>query len=394
MKVLFFVSEFDRFNGGQRSLLQMVKNLPSVGITPIVVFPAMGKCSKSYEKSGVNIMIIKCSKPLMQFGQGLMRLSLFSTAYLFFFHVMPYGFRLANLMRKEKIKVLHCNTTRSLLIGATIPKILGKKIIWHVRGELKTIPRKLLAISEFLSSRIVLVAEALKNQIGHKNVRKCRVIYNAIDNDTFQSNSFGTIKNQQLTISTFAAITPFKGYHHLIDAIDLVNKKHPEDKISFKAIGEVFDQEYYRYLKDKIKELGITNIEFVGWTDKPELYYTKSDVVLLPTVQEDTLTINGVKRNFVTGEGLPRTILEAMYFKKPVIATKVAGTPEQIEHGKSGFIIEPNNSEQLAKAIIEIIEMGERKRLQMGEFGYKIVQSKFSNSTMLKSFTNLLSEIK
>lgn len=394
MKILFFISEFDRFNGGQRSLLQLVKNLSSIGIDALVVFPAKGKCSKAFADAEVPIKILKSSKPLMKFGAGLMKLSIFQMLYLFLFHLVPFGFRVWKTMKQHQISILHCNTTRSLLIGGVVPRIFGKKLIWHVRGELTSIPKRLLKISEILATRIILVASALKNQVSDKNNYKCRVIYNAIDKDTFHNIENEHFKNEELIISTFAAITPFKGYHHLIEAIAIVNKKLLNTKVKFRIIGDTFDEEYYTYLKRRIFELNITNIEFVGWVDQPEQYYISTDLVLLPTVQEDSLTINGVKRRFVTGEGLPRTILEAMFFKIPVIATKVAGTSEQVEDGKSGWVVEPSNPAKLAEAIIKASSLSAADRKSMGEEGFQIAQAKFSNNTMLKSFLNLVQEIR
>ena len=50
-------------------------------------------------------------------------------------------------------------------------------------------------------------------------------------------------------------------------------------------------------------------------------------------------------------EGLPYTIIEAMAAEVPVVATRVGGIPELIEHKKNGLLVEPRNVESLAGAI-------------------------------------------
>ena len=50
-------------------------------------------------------------------------------------------------------------------------------------------------------------------------------------------------------------------------------------------------------------------------------------------------------------EGFPLAILEYMAMGKPVIATKVGGVPEIIEHGVNGYLIPPEDSDSLVRAM-------------------------------------------
>jgi len=55
-------------------------------------------------------------------------------------------------------------------------------------------------------------------------------------------------------------------------------------------------------------------------------------------------------------EGMPLALMEAASAGKPVVATRVGGVPEIIEHGASGLLVDPESSEQLAAALTRLID--------------------------------------
>ena len=67
-------------------------------------------------------------------------------------------------------------------------------------------------------------------------------------------------------------------------------------------------------------------------------------------------------------EGLPIALLEAMALGRPVVATRVGGTPEVLQHGVQGLLVPPRSPERLADAIITVL--GDRAmRERMGQAG-------------------------
>ena len=183
IRVLFFVSEYDRFNGAQRSLLQLVRNLPSAGVDPVVAFPGKGRCTAAYEAAGVPIEIIPAPASLNTFGQHLLNTSARQKTALLLNAVLPFGSKVVEVMRSRRINILHCNTTRSLLLAAAPVAVRRYPIVWHVRGQLHPFSRSVRLACQLLASRIILVAQALRSAIHPYFWRKCRVIYNAIDNE-------------------------------------------------------------------------------------------------------------------------------------------------------------------------------------------------------------------
>jgi glycosyltransferase involved in cell wall biosynthesis len=87
-------------------------------------------------------------------------------------------------------------------------------------------------------------------------------------------------------------------------------------------------------------------------------------------------------------EGLPQTMLEAMSYGLPVIATKVGGIPDVIEHAKTGFLIEPGNSEEIKK-YIEILLEDEKLCEEMRDNCLREIQ-KYSWDHTVKRFEEVM----
>ena len=107
-------------------------------------------------------------------------------------------------------------------------------------------------------------------------------------------------------------------------------------------------------LKSLSKDLGVEeNVEFLGIRKDIKGLMQLSKIFVLPS----------------RWEGLPMVILEAMALGMPVIATKVGGIPEVIEDGTDGILVEPENPEELAKAIEKLLGNEEfRKTISLNTY--------------------------
>ena len=86
----------------------------------------------------------------------------------------------------------------------------------------------------------------------------------------------------------------------------------------------------------------------------------------------------------------PLTLLEAQLMKKPVIATNVGGIPELMNNGKTGFLIEKNNSIDLKEKIQLMLQKIQTN--DMGEEGRKFVEENFDWNIIAKKFKETLKE--
>ncbi len=132
-------------------------------------------------------------------------------------------------------------------------------------------------------------------------------------------------------------------------------------------------------LKNKIKK---ENVILLGNLNGAELRYAyeNAKVVVLPSTD---------------GEGLPLVLMEAAYFKKPVIATNIGGISEFVKNKINGLIVEKNNIEELSGAI-EFIYKHPKISKQFGENSKKFLEifDYFNqNHKMLTFFKEIAGEI-
>jgi len=121
-----------------------------------------------------------------------------------------------------------------------------------------------------------------------------------------------------------------KGVVNLIEAMQDVDGE-------LVIVGDGPEREGLRNLCEKYK----VNCNFKGYINplaiQKELINAK--VLVLPSID---------------GEGLPNVVLEAMSVGLPVVATNIAGIPDVVKDGETGFIVEPANVGELASKISEI----------------------------------------
>lgn len=95
-------------------------------------------------------------------------------------------------------------------------------------------------------------------------------------------------------------------------------------------------------LRDTAKTLGLSRVEFVGYVSGPE----KENLV-----REALCTV--VPSEWY--ENFPLTILEAYALGTSVIASRIGGLPEMVEHGNTGLLFEPGNSDELSRCISGLV---------------------------------------
>jgi glycosyltransferase involved in cell wall biosynthesis len=118
----------------------------------------------------------------------------------------------------------------------------------------------------------------------------------------------------------------------IIEVARVAADRHPD--WYFLLCGDGKDKEWFR---DEIGTL--PNIELVGWVENVGDYLAAFDLFVHPSLHE----------------ALGSTLLDAMHFGLPVVATNVGGIPELVEDGVNGRLVEPENPEQLLAGIEDLL---------------------------------------
>ena len=91
-------------------------------------------------------------------------------------------------------------------------------------------------------------------------------------------------------------------------------------------------------------------------------------------------------------EGLGTSVLDAMAFGIPVVATNAGGIPEAVEDGVTGRIVPVRNASRLADALLELLE-DEARRKSMGIAGRHSFEQHFSVDRMVEKTIRVYEEL-
>lgn len=142
--------------------------------------------------------------------------------------------------------------------------------------------------------------------------------------------------------------------------------------------GEGPDTEYCRSL---VADLSIQDrVSFVGWKSETEKskYLVSTDVLIFPSIGPESFGLVG---------------LEAMFYRKPIIAFNAGGVSEWLKSGQNGYLVEWGNIDQMSQAMSRLSSF-ENIRKELGENGKRILESEFSLEKHLTSLIQAYSSVK
>jgi glycosyltransferase involved in cell wall biosynthesis len=181
-------------------------------------------------------------------------------------------------------------------------------------------------------------------------------------------------KTDTFKIISVASVWPRKNQKMLVAAVNELAKYHPQIQVEF--VGQVLDEKYYEEIRQYIKENNLgPHVSFLGW---------RTDIIEL-MAQANVLVMSS------HNEGIPVVVYEAMFSQIPVIATSVGGLPDAIVHGETGFLVEPNNTEELTKYLDLLIKNPALAR-QMGEKAKAFARENFSYQAYYNKYEQLFTQ--
>ncbi|WP_373109121.1 glycosyltransferase family 4 protein [Lachnoclostridium sp. Marseille-P6806] len=182
--------------------------------------------------------------------------------------------------------------------------------------------------------------------------------------------------NLPITVLFMGVLIKRKGVADLIRAVDILKKKNRLDNVKFVIAGSGVEE---AELKTMCKKLELDKyINFVGWTsgEKKERLFRESQMLVLPSYNE----------------GLPVSILEAISYGMPVVATCVGDISAAIIDGENGYLVEPGDVDALANSIYKLIS--EKANWQKkSESARKISISQFDETGFFETILNLYRKV-
>ncbi len=395
-KIAYFIAYPQRMAGANRSLMELVLNLPK-SIKPEVVIVEEGLVADAYREVGIEPHILRPGKSLSQFGKASLNWSRLKRAHVTLTQLAPYTMMFRTWLKEQHIDLVHVNDPRGAILVGPATKSLRIPLIGHLRGS-KAVGGMYWEAFERLCDRIITVCDAIRSDLSKVALPKAVTVYNGTRCEYPVARSMPWLSSLRaqgiVVVSCFASITPFKGIHHLLRATALLNATGRSNQFVVLCIGDIptHDATYFQWLLDEALRLSVDNWTFVGWQSEPFTFYKYTDVSVLPTAANEFLRFAGKYTKIAGNEGFPRTHLEAMCYSIPTIGTRLAGVPEQIVHGETGLVVEPSDPLALAEALDALVTSASQRR-EMGSAGHRRVRGVFSTRAYVAGVLKVYEEL-
>lgn len=295
---------------------------------------------------------------------------------------------LVRYIKKHRIQVIHTSDRpRDALVSVLLARLTGAKSIVHVHVTYGDWMSPMLRWSMGQADALIGVSEFVARSLvtgGGYAPNKTHAALNSIDlarwdyyTDPGPVRADLGIVSDAPVIICVARIFRSKGQRFLIQALALLRADLPHVKLLIVGQDYPLGNNHTNELKALAAELGVSdNIIFTGLrSDVPRLI-AAADIMALPSFEEPF--------------GL--VYAEAMAMKKPVVAFDNGGTPEVVDHEKSGLLSAQDDVPALAANLRRLVTEP-ALRARMGECGRQQVESRFVPERLAKDIARIYTQL-
>src|SRR5574341_754046 len=383
MKVLYLGSAFPRHEGDVITpwMIETIKRLKAQDVQ-VTVFSPSYKGLKSHQVYGIPV------RRFRYFFSRWENLTHEETApdrvargflpkILVFFYLLLGSFSIIKLCLRQRFDVIHVHWTVPHFWFGFLGRLVSKTpIVSTFYGvELSWVKSKIPLFKPFLkwsikkSNRVIAISGHTYKEVIALFNREVQIVPYGIslsDRELKREKSSSKHKN----ILCVGRLVERKGVSYLIEAFGKIEEETSAQLI---IVGQGPEKERLeqlakgRKLSDKIKFAGFVKDEELG------KYYQNCSVFVLPAITDEKGDT----------EGLGVVLIEALNYKKPVIASNVGGITDIVINGKTGLLVPEKDSDELAKALKKILK-DEKLATKLGEEGYEYVRENFGWNKIIK----------
>lgn len=270
-------------------------------------------------------------------------------------------FRIGNLIRKEKPYAVFASLMYLSARVIWVSKLFSvKSIVRNNIDFLKALPKNRLfaKLSYRWADYIIAQQEEMREGIitfTHASPCKVITLHNPIDTALIDEKAKATspynMEEKSIKYVWTARVHRSKGQDILIRAFEIVHRAIPNSRLYL--VGK-YDQNdsYYQELKKLVDKKGLSDwVFFMGFDDNPYKWVANADCYVMPSRKE----------------GLPNSLIDAMYLGKPVVATTCIPVVSRIvKDGYNGILVAPENIEAMADAMQKALLLTQFKMTYIG----------------------------
>jgi glycosyltransferase involved in cell wall biosynthesis len=292
---------------------------------------------------------------------------------------LPAVFRLARLIRREHVDIVHTHSSVDAWIGGMAARATAVPVV-RTRHVSIRIRRRLNPVYRWLADRVITSGEAIRKLVIEAGVSPERAVAipAGVDLAEFPGTIDGDTMRKRLGLSrpvigSVAMFRGSKGHAQLLDAFATVHARHPSARLLL--VGDGIRRAWVEGLA---KERGLGDaVHFTGFRgDVPDLLRAMDCFVLAST----------------RTEGVPQSLLQAFAAGVPAVATAIGGIPEVITDGETGLLVRPEDPAALAVAI-EGVLANPAAAATRARAARKLVEERYSHVAAVSRLLALYGEV-
>lgn len=370
IKIIFILGTLD-IGGTERQFSETVRHLNrSYFDCKVLAFHSQGKLRAELESLDIPFTSLNFSGL-----PGRFRVESYGQLYTFMKTMVQY-------LKYEQPDIVQSYLFWPNIYGSLAAKLAGVRVIITGRRNMNNVHsilhyRWLQNFSNLWTTTVLTNSNYVKQEClrleRYVSRQKIQVVYNGVNISQYTGHSrdetpVNTIPHQysqRPVIGILATLHPRKRHQDFLHAAARVLTKYPQ--ASFWLIGR--DTGVYNALVRLVEELNIADsVFFAGEREDIPFLLSQIDVLVSASSRE----------------GLSNSILEGMAAAKPIVATRVGGTPELIVHEQTGLLVPPKQPQILAQAILQVLSDNTLAK-RLGESARRRVVEMFSMEKMIQN---------
>jgi glycosyltransferase involved in cell wall biosynthesis len=264
---------------------------------------------------------------------------------------VPAVVSIARYIRRQDFDLVHTHSTEAGILGRLAAHRADVPVVHTVHGVPFAADRN-EALNKFvlaceqrvapLTDCIVTNADAIAEEYLRRGIgrpEQYKTVYSGIDLKKFATADPAELPGEGLRITMVGRLVEGKGLGVLLDAVAVLDR--PD--LTVCVVGDGPERESF---EADVRQRGLGDVvHTLGYRDDIGSILAASDVFVLASFRE----------------GTPRVITEAMASGLPVVATDIAGIPEQVTDGENGYLVPTGDPDALADRLARLLDEPERR---------------------------------
>lgn len=280
--------------------------------------------------------------------------------------------------KTKKVDTIIMNLPADLKSAGIAAKLAGVKNIMYRRGMPH--PLRSTWLNRFLFQKVLTKVIVNSEEIGRSLAQgneswfpkeKMVLVYNGMNLSLpfDRSKKLYEKKDQEFVIGNAGRLTSQKGQKYLIEMAEILKAKGVNFKVLIAGEGELKSS-----LLDMIKAKNLTQeVMLVGHVTDMPAFMNSLDLFVFPSLFE----------------GSANTLIETLFYEKPIIAFNVSSNPEIIQHEVNGFLAQPFEVKDLAECTLELMN-SPQLREEFVKNGERILKEKFDNQKIYEGLEAII----